>query len=94
VGLPHPVETRYPGTKTIYKTKSFRWQYSDTRLSCLQVLVATSVLAEGIDVPECSLVVALDRIVSPTVFTQVNRGSTAYSIAMHHMANRFLMHSY
>jgi len=37
----------------------------------LQVLVATDVLSEGIDVPECSLVVAFDTVANPTAFVQM-----------------------
>lgn len=37
----------------------------------IQVLVATDVLSEGIDVPECSLVVAFDTVANPTAFVQM-----------------------
>lgn len=37
----------------------------------LQVLVATDVLSEGIDVPECSLVVAFDTVANSTAFVQM-----------------------
>lgn len=37
----------------------------------LQVLVATDVLSEGIDVPECSLVVAFDEVPNSTAFVQM-----------------------
>lgn len=43
-------------------------------LAVVQVLVGTNVLSEGIDLPECGLVVALDPLQSTTQFVQTRGG--------------------
>ena len=47
------------------------WHFSLLCRCVLQLLVTTDVLSEGIDIPECSVVVVFDRVATAQSFAQM-----------------------